>query len=79
MKESGYALNCTRLSCHRFIANQVRLALFILAYNLGNFMRRLALRDPIKHRSLRGVHTKLIKRYPGTASELTTSEAGAMV
>ena len=30
IKEGKYALNWTRLSCHRFVANQVRLALFIL-------------------------------------------------
>ena len=41
IKEGKYALNWTRLSCHRFVANQVRLWLFVLAYNLGNFMRRL--------------------------------------
>ena len=41
IKEGKYALNWTRLSCHKFVANQVRLWLFILAYNLGNFMRRL--------------------------------------
>ena len=33
IKEGKYALNWTRLSCHRFVANQVRLAQFILAYN----------------------------------------------
>ena len=43
IKEGKYALNWTRLSCHRFVANQVRLALFILAYNLGNLLRRLCL------------------------------------
>ena len=43
IKEGKYALNWTRLSCHRFVANQVRLLLFILAYNLGNFLRRQAL------------------------------------
>ena len=43
IKEGKYALNWTRLSCHKFVANQVRLWLFILAYNLGNFFRRLAL------------------------------------
>ena len=37
IKEGKYALNWTRLSCHRFVANQVRLWLFVLAYNLGNF------------------------------------------
>ena len=41
IKEGKYALNWTRLSCHKFVANQVRLELFVLAYNLGNFMRRL--------------------------------------
>ena len=40
IKEGKYALNWTRLSCHRFVANQVRLALFILAYNLGNLLGR---------------------------------------
>ena len=42
IKEGKYALNWTRLSCHKFVANQVRLWLFVLTYNLGNFMRRLA-------------------------------------
>ena len=41
IKEGKYALNWTRLSCHRFVCNQVRLLLFVLAYNLGNFLRRL--------------------------------------
>ena len=61
IKEGKYALNWTRLSCHRFVANQVRLWLFILAYNLGNFVRRLALPEPVKHWSLRSVQTRLIK------------------
>ena len=30
-------------ACHDFADNQVRLQLFALAYNLANFMRRLAL------------------------------------
>ena len=61
IKEGKYALNWTRLSCHRFVANQVRLALFILAYNLGNFLRRLCLPKAVKHWSLRSVQVKLIK------------------
>ena len=44
-----------RLSCHRFVANRVRLSLFILAYNLGNFLRRLCLPNAVKHWSLRSV------------------------
>ena len=44
-----------------FIANQVRLELFILAYNLGNSMRRLALPEMMKHWSLTGLQTRMIK------------------
>lgn len=61
IKEGKYALNWTRLFCHKFVANQVRLWFFILAYNLGNFVRRLALPESVKHWSLRSVQTKLIK------------------
>ena len=61
IKEGKYALNWTRLSCHRFVANRVRLSLFILAYNLGNFLRRLCLPKAVKHWSLRSVQVKLIK------------------
>ena len=59
--EVKYALNWTRLSCHRFVANAVRLQLFILAYNLGNFLRRLCLPKAVKHWSLRSLLVKLIK------------------
>ena len=61
IKEGKYALNWTRLSCSGFDANQARLQLFTLAYNLGNFLRRLALPDRVKHWSLRSLQTKLIK------------------
>jgi hypothetical protein len=61
IKEGKQALNWTRLSCHKFGANQVRLALFVLAYNLGNFMRRLALPEAVKHWSLTSLQTRLIK------------------
>jgi hypothetical protein len=61
IKEGKYALNWTRLSCHKFVANQVRLWLFILPYNLGNFFRRLALPEAIKRWSLTSVQTRLIK------------------
>jgi hypothetical protein len=61
IKEGKYALNWTRLSCHRFVANQVRLALFVLAYNLGNFLRRLALPKAFKDWSLHSLQLKLIK------------------
>lgn len=37
------AVRWTRLSCRKFDHNAVRLQLHALAYNLGNFMRTLAL------------------------------------
>jgi hypothetical protein len=46
IKEGKQAVKMTRLSCHRFRSNQVRLALSLLAYNLGNLWRRLALPRP---------------------------------
>ena len=39
----------------------MKLWLFVLAYTLGNFMRRLTLPESVKHWSLRSVQTKLIK------------------
>lgn len=36
----------TKLFCRTFKDNQTRLQLFALAYNLGNFMRRLAPSPP---------------------------------
>jgi len=61
IKEGKYALNWTKLSCHDFVDNQVRLQLFVLAYNLGNFLRRLALPKKIRDWSLRTLQLKLIK------------------
>ena len=61
IKEGKYALKWTRLSCHRFIANQVRLQLFALAYNLANFLRRLVLPKRVRHWSLTTLREKLIK------------------
>ena len=46
IKESKQAVAMTRLSCHRFRANEVRLWLSLIAYNLGDLWRRLALRGP---------------------------------
>ena len=38
IKEGKQATHWTRLSCHRFRANEVRLQLSVLAYNLGNLV-----------------------------------------
>jgi len=61
IKEGKHALKWTRLSCHDFVDNQVRLQLFALAYNLGNFLRRLALPEGVSHWSLTTLRDKLIK------------------
>jgi len=61
IKEGKNAVKWTRLSCHDFVDNQVRLQLFVLAYNLGNFLRRLALPHGVKHWSLTTLREKLIK------------------
>ena len=43
IKEGKGAIKWTRLSCRTFAANAVRLQLHALAYNLGKFMRTLAM------------------------------------
>ena len=49
IKEGKNAIKWTRLSCCSFAANAVRLQLHALAYNLGNFMRTLALPEAVAH------------------------------
>ena len=61
IKEGKNALTWTRLSCAKYVSNQVRLALFVLAYNLGNFLRRFALPSEVSHWSLSSIQLKLIK------------------
>ncbi len=61
IKEGKHAIRWTRLSCQRFQDNEVRLQLFALAYNLGNFMRTLTLPDEVSHWSLTTLREKLIK------------------
>jgi hypothetical protein len=61
IKEGKNAVKWTRLSCHDFVDNQVRLQLFALAYNLGNFLRRLALPRVVKHWTMTTLREKLVK------------------
>ncbi len=61
IKEGKNAVKWTRLSCHDFVDNHVRLQLFALAYNIGNFLRRLALPVGVKHWSMTTLREKLIK------------------
>jgi hypothetical protein len=55
------AIRWTRLSCCSFAVNAVRLQLYTLAYNLGNFMRTLAMRKAAEPWSLNSLREKLIK------------------
>ena len=61
IKEGKDAINWTRLSCHGFRNNEVRLQLHVLAYNMGNFLRTLALPDEVEHWSMTTLREKLIK------------------
>ncbi len=61
IKEGKNAINWTRLSCHSFRNNEVRLQLHALAYNLGDFLRTLALPEAVEHWSLTTLREKLIK------------------
>src|SRR5580658_1817405 len=61
IKESKQAVAMTRLSCHRFRANEVRLWLSLIAYNLGNLWRRLVLPARIDSWSLTSLQQRLVK------------------
>ena len=61
IKEGKNAVKWTKLSCRTFKDNQTRLQLFALAYNLANFLRRLALPHEVKHWSLTTLREKLVK------------------
>ena len=68
IKEGKYAIKWTRLSCGKFgvppayaCNHAVRLQLHTLAYNLGNFMRTLALPEEVEHWSLTTRREKLVK------------------
>jgi hypothetical protein len=52
IKEGKQAVKMTRLSCHRFRSNEVRLWLSVIAYNLGNLWRRLVLPNRLGNWSL---------------------------
>jgi hypothetical protein len=61
IREGKGAVTWTRLSCRRFAANAVRLQLHALAYNLGNFLRTLALPDAVKQWSMTTLRERLVK------------------
>jgi Transposase DDE domain group 1 len=61
IKEGKQAAHWTRLSCHRFRANEVRLQLSVLAYNLVNLWRRLVLPKRVESWSLTSLQQRLVK------------------
>ena len=61
IKEGKQAVKMTRLSCHKFRSNEVRLWLTIIAYNLGNLWRRLVLPQRIEKWSLTSLQQRLVK------------------
>jgi hypothetical protein len=61
IREGKAELRWTRLSCHAFRHNAVRLQLHALAYNLANFMRTLALPQEVEQWSLTTLREKLVK------------------
>jgi hypothetical protein len=63
IKEGKHALEWMRLSCHVFVFkdNAVRRALFVLAYNLANFLRRLVLPREMAQWSLTTLRERLVK------------------
>jgi hypothetical protein len=60
IKEGEGAIKLTRLSRRSFAANAVRLQLHALTYNLGNFIRTLAMPKTAEPWSLTSLHEKLI-------------------
>ena len=61
IKEGKQATHGTRLSCHRFRANEVRLQLSVPAYNLGKLRRRLGRPNRIKSWPLTSWQHSLMK------------------
>jgi len=91
IKEGKQAVKMTRLSCHRFRSNEVRLWLSLIAYNLGNLWQRLVLPKKIEKWSLTSLQQRLVKtggrlrkhaRYRWlllAESHLTRRQFGSMV
>jgi hypothetical protein len=61
IKKGKLAVSWTRLSCHRFRGNEVRLWLSVIAYNLRNLWRWLALPRRIGNWSLTSLQQRLVK------------------
>jgi len=61
IKECKTGFNFRKCSSQDFITNQNRLQISVLAYNLFNWFRRLALSPKMRHLQISTIRTKLIK------------------
>jgi len=61
IKEGKSTVKWTKISCRALKDNQTQLQLFALAYNVANFLRRLALPGEIGHWSLTTLREKRVK------------------
>ena len=61
IEEGKAAVRWTRLSCHSFAANAVRLQLHALAHDLGTFLRTLALPEGVERWTLTTLRERLTK------------------
>jgi hypothetical protein len=61
IKEDKQVVKMTRLSCHRFRSNEVRLWVSVIAYDLGNLWRRLVLPRGTDNWSLTSLQQRLVK------------------
>ncbi|MBT5266443.1 MAG: hypothetical protein HOL85_16525 [Rhodospirillaceae bacterium] len=59
--EGKNAIRWTRLSYRKFAHSSVRLQLHAHAFNLGNFLRTLALPEAVEHWSLTSLRDRLVK------------------
>ena len=69
IKEAKLDFGMDHASYHSFIANQIKLALRMLAYNLNNLMRRLVFPEKLKSKRMISIRTILTK----IAGKLTKS------
>ena len=61
IKEGKQAVKMTRLCCHRFRVQRSAAVAELIAYNLGNLWRRLALPKQIENWSLTSLQQRLVK------------------
>src|SRR5271154_1934427 len=61
IKEGNNAAKWPPLSCHDLVDNEVRLLLFVVACNLGNYLRQAVLPRSVSHWTLTTLREKLIK------------------